>query len=168
MFTDKRHVWLNPPLPIRGTHVQAARSGRFSESAEPPKDCGEFGDECPGVYIPRLERDGWEIGAETETTMTLEKRLPKGHVLRKIFHFGDERRTGRSCYWEEHAILAKSGATAASGTDWEWADYDSHRGRILLARAGTICGLPLQDLSAAPRVLQDFNGQKFVATPAPY
>ena len=65
LFRSNREFWLNRP-PERIAETVPERSSReFREVPPPPEFQEEFGwgspGECPMVYFPRLERDGWRL-----------------------------------------------------------------------------------------------------------
>ena len=167
IFTDNSHVWINRPLPLRGTHIQTQCSGLFTELASPPPGWGEFGDECPGIYLPKLERDGWKYVNESDTWILFEKELPDSLRLQKIFHFDrPDDIPGCGVYWEQHKVFA-DGTLLLDGADWCWADFDAGRRRILFAKAGAIYACKLDALAGPAVLLYDFNDMTFESAAAP-
>jgi hypothetical protein len=86
LFTGKSTYWLNDGH----GHGEPRTNGEVRRDLcyQPP---GPFGGECPGVYYPRLLRDGWAFvpqPAEMPATVdaVFEKSAPAGWVLRKTAH----------------------------------------------------------------------------------
>ncbi len=166
IFTDNSHVWINQPLPFRGTHIQTRCSGLFTELASPPSGWGAGG-ECPGIYLPKLERDGWICVSESDTDISYEKKLTGSLRLQKIFHVDQPDDTpGYGVYWEEHKVFSDQ-TLLLDGADWCWADFDAKRRRILFAKAGAIYACKLDALTVPAVLLHDFNAMKFEPTAAP-
>lgn len=172
-FIDAKQVWLNVPLLCRGSHNHHLISGKFKERHQPPDPrlITQNAGECPGIYLPRLERDGWKAGKETETYDEFAKDLPGDLVLIKRFHYGQPGRndeiSGYGCYWEDHK-LCRHKDLLSDGSSWRWSDYDAKRHRIVFAANGAMYALSLQDPEKPPVLLYDFNDLKYEATPAPY
>jgi hypothetical protein len=128
--------------------------------------------ECPGVYYPRLVRDGWSIGDSSrpgvwEDLDVFEKQLPGGWTLRKFAHAEIPVDPGKSCYWDEHDLEHLESGTRIRCGDWEWADYDE--GQLMWATKGKIWRGRLQRSGIhEEQMLCDFNGMSFEAKPAPY
>lgn len=136
-----------------------------------------FNNECPGVYYPRLMRDGWarvdnvRVSAWDAHTV-FEKALPNGWILRKIAHeqvrslveTGD----GRGCYWDEHAVEHRASGRTIDGSTWEWADVDGKS--VAFASGGVLfrAPLPTRHGFAEPAVVHDFNDMRFKRITAPY
>ena len=76
-FIDDKTVWINKPLPHRGEHLHHIQSRRFKEVAAPPVPEWETenGGECPGIYLFRLERDGWQDKGYKQGIAFYEKKL---------------------------------------------------------------------------------------------
>jgi hypothetical protein len=94
---------------------------------QPPDD---FGGECPGVYYPRLLRDGWSLVSHVEVNKwkhqdTFEKRAGNGWTLRKFAHSEVGASAGKGCYWDEHELIRANQRIACP--KWEWADLDGKR-----------------------------------------
>lgn len=175
-FNDATHIWINQPYPMRGSHFHHTISGRFKELAEPPDPrlVTENGGECPGIYLPRLERDGWKTCGEHETYAEFAKTLPDGLVLIKRFHYDYMSMSGRACktpgygcYWEDYD-MCRDEDLMLDGASWRWADYDAKRKRIVFAENGAIYALPLKKLDTPPVLLYDFNDLKYEPLIAPY
>ena len=163
-FIDEKTVWINKPLPIRGEHFHHQQSRRFKELAEPPVPEWETqnGGEDPGIYFYRLLRDGWQENKKWKgRAFCWEKPLKDGLILRKYFDY-------LKGYYETHAVLDAAGKPVLDGKDWEWADFDAARKRIVYAAQGAIFAISLRGTKLEPRLLRDFNDMKFEAIPAPY
>lgn len=171
-FLSERKVWLNHPPFMFNPSVLT--SGKFSVTHDPIPELGygnEYG-ECPSIYFPKLERDGWafkgDSGRYLHYNVLFEKQLPDSRILQKRFLSGFDNIPGRSTYWEKHSIVDKAGTPILDGKAWTWADFDAPRERILFARDGCLWALPLGGFDRAPVLLKDFNAEEFEQIVAPY
>ena len=167
LFTANQRYWLNDGCvhDQMTTTREVVRDARFRLTEN-------YGGECPGVYYPKLMRDGWELGRTEELgkcnrVTIFEKPLVRGWTLRKLAHAEGNPDPGKGCYWDEHELVnAKSGQTV-SCPGWEWADLDGKRlvwaseGKLFAARL-TVSGLINE------HELYDFNEMKFEPLEAPY
>ncbi len=174
LFRSNREFWLNRP-PERIAETVPERSSReFREVPPPPEFQEEFGwgspGECPMVYFPRLERDGWRlIKTVNEAGFFYEKPLPGGLRLIKIFCCDWScKRPGYGVYYENHELRSESGELLLDAPGWRWADYDARRKRIVFAENGAIRALLPHRPDSPPKRLCDFNDMKFEPRPAPY
>lgn len=168
LFIDDRRYWLNDG----GDHephksIRDSREVRRDPRHRPPQ---EFGGECPGVYYPRLLRDGWslvgseEIGKWRELSV-FEKRVGDGLILRKFAHAELGAPPGKGCYWDEHELDGPEGSIPLP--DAEWAEADGPR--LVWAAGGKLFAAPLDAPGLAePRLLHDFNDMTFEPIRAPY
>ena len=165
-FIDGKTVWINKPSPHRGEHLHHIQSRKFKELATPPVQEWETenGGECPGIYIYRLERDGWQEKGYKQGIAFYEKSLANDLILRKEFGWRDAAHT----YQENHILLDAQRHTLLDGKAWEWADFDTRRKRIVYAEKGAIYSIDLRRADLKERLLYDFNDMKFEALPAPY
>lgn len=174
LFRSNREFWLNRPPERIAETVPERNSREFREVPPPEKLQEEFGwgsaGECPMVYCPRLERDGWRLAKVVdEAVFFYEKPLPGGVRLTKIFCCDWScKRPGYGVYYENHELRSESGALLLDAPGWRWADYDARRKRIVFAENGAICALPLARWDSPPKLLCDFNAMKFEPRPAPY
>jgi hypothetical protein len=88
-----------------------------------------FGGECPGVYYPRLLRDGWTlveriVAGPLEAVTVFEKPIARGWILRKLAHEQVGAPPGKGCYWDEHELQGTEPPALRRLPDWEWADLD--------------------------------------------
>lgn len=166
-FIDNRSIALN-----RAPHTTfppREGSDRFKE-VSPSQLCerkfgwGECGGECPQVYLPRLIRDGWTLLGEDAAGWTLQRPLRKGLVLQKRFLAGSGE--GHGIYWEQHFILDENGEVVADGSDWDWADWDAPRKRVVFAENGLICAWSPR--GRVRKVLCDCNAMTYERRLAPY
>lgn len=167
LFTDRRTYWLNDG----SGHTSLRNSGEVRpDTAFHPSE--SFGGECPGVYYPRLLRDGWtmvrhESLAKWKDRDIFEKRLRCGWVLRKIAHAEIGAPPGKGCYWDEHELFRPKSDRLISYPGWEWADLDGKR--LVWAEAGKLFSGVLDDGGLADVTeLRDFNGMTFEPIEAPY
>jgi hypothetical protein len=94
---------------------------------ECPVPGGAYGGECPGVYYPRLQRDGWMLidhapdGAGGDVAH-FTKRVDDDWSLHKFAHETLARRAGRGCYFDEHSLVNEATNVVAAHPEWEWAE----------------------------------------------
>ena len=96
----------------------------------------------------RLERDGWQQAEKAFGGWRLRKRVPG------------------SGFVEQHTLIAPDG-TMHDRAQWQWADVDNPRKRIVFADGGKIWSAPTSDPLREPRLLFDANGMTFQAIAAP-
>jgi hypothetical protein len=167
LFTDKAKYWLNDGCghsELRNTN-EVRRNNRFQPSQY-------FGGECPGVYYPRLMRDGWNYlgrqvvskGAEIDV---FEKTLREGWVLRKLAHGEFGAPPGKGCYWDEHELFRPLSDKLIKYPAWEWAELD--RNRLVWSTEGKLYAAHLRAKGIVDeRELFDFNELQYEAIEAPY
>lgn len=103
-----------------------------------------------GTRVDRLVRNGW-----TKTREGFER--PWGRwTLRKHLE---------GAFAEAHSLVAPDG-TDQERYDWQWADVDEPRERVVYADAG--CIYALKSMRHKPKLLLDANGMTFEALAAPY
>ena len=165
-FIDDKTVWINKPLPHRGEHLHHIQSRRFKEVAAPPVPEWETenGGECPGIYLFRLERDGWQDKGYKQGIAFYEKNLANDLILRKEFGW----RNAACTYQENHILMDAQRNTLLDGKAWEWADFDTRRKRIVYAEKGAIFAINLRGTKLEAELLYDFNDMQFEALTAPY
>lgn len=162
LFTGTSSYWLNDGY---GHTVQRSTSELQRDTAWRPAQA--WGGECPGVYYPRLLRDGWSLVRSEErgraSVDVFERSLLRGYRLRKLAHAGPAR-VNRGCYWDEHVLIDPDGIEHTHA-DWEWADLDG--ARLVYASAGRLFARGL-DARALTRELFDFGHLAFARIRAPY
>lgn len=131
-----------------------------------------FGGECPGVYYPRLLRDGWQLVDQVTVSKwkhrdLFNRPLKHGWSLRKIAHAEIDSPDGRGCYWDEHQLIHAESGTEIDCPDWEWADLDNER-LVWACHGKLLAGIVTPDGLANETELFDFNPMKFKAIKAPY
>jgi hypothetical protein len=114
-------------------------SGRFDQ---PPLREGNW-----AVYSERLCRDGWRRVTEFREggyggRHVHERDLPFGAILRKLSHEGRDPKRGKGYDWQHH-VLVNADKQEFTFEDWEWAEYDVPRDRILYAEKGKIFAVKL-------------------------
>ena len=168
LWTGPTTYWLNDGRGHDVLHQDAEvqRDRRYAPAAD-------FGGECPGVYYLRLRRDGWrsvpipERGPKS-VHQVFEKDVGDGWTLRKTAHASTDHPTGTGCYWDEHELVGAAGQRVACG-DWEWADLDRARGRLVWAAHGRLHAGKVDAAGVVDQVeLHDFRGMTFEALEAPY
>ncbi len=131
-----------------------------------------YGGECPGVYYPRLLRDGWSWGGRSREGMhediaVFEKALHRGWILRKFAHAETGAPPGKGCYWDEHELEHTKSKIRIRCPAWEWVEWDE--GRIVWASDGQLWAARLGRPGIYDqKLLYDFNEMKFKPIPAPY
>lgn len=167
LWTASHKYWLNDGY--GHTFLRDTTTVRRDPKWRPSKS---FGGECPGVYFPRLIRDGWTLKETVRVgrwkdKVVFEKPCPGGWVLRKFAHAEVGAPPGKGCYWDEHELVQSASGASVPCLHWEWAELDGERlvwaagGRLEAARL-TVRGLVDQS------VLFDFNGLAFAPVEAPY
>jgi hypothetical protein len=166
LFVDDRTYWLNDGYGHRSMRdtTAVARDTAYRPSAY-------FGGECPGVYYPRLIRDGWtlvdEIRNGRSDNCTVFEKQCGAWTLRKLAHEQVGAPPGKGCYWDEHELENVRKHARLVFPDWEWADVD--RGTLVFAEHGRLSRAHLDKKGLVdPRVLHDFTDMKFEAIAAPY
>jgi len=167
LFTGNKSYWLNDGCGhsvLRNTH-EVRRNLTFQPAYN-------FGGECPGVYYPRLLRDGWtrvehrNVAIRQELGI-FEKPVFRGWVLRKMAHAEAGAPQGKGCYWDEHELWNTQSGTRISCSDWEWADVDGKR--LVWATKGKLCTGRLSSAGIVSEAeLFDFNDMTFEQLEAPY
>lgn len=167
LWTGNQKYWLNDGYGhtvLRDTMVV-----RRDTNWQPPES---YGGECPGIYYPRLIRDGWTMKGTLQVgkwkdKVIFEKPCPGGWVLRKVAHAEVRAPPGKGCYWDEHELIQSSSEASISYSQWEWAELDGKRlvwaadGRL---EAGRLTTQGLVDT----HTLFDFNELAFASVEAPY
>lgn len=167
LFTGPRQYWLNG----------GACHKPITESSEVSRDrsfqpAAQYGGECPGVYYPRLQRDGWTLsrreGPNLDRTAVFEKPLPNGWTLRKLAHEQVGQPVGKGCYWDEHELENLELGELVDKPDWEWAELDGET--LVYATDGKLFRMLIDTKSrfGEPVLLCDFNGMQFAELVAPY
>ncbi len=169
LFTGKRRYWLNDKYT---GHRLLQPSGKLQRDLR-DSPFPHYGSECPGLYHPRLQRDGWTLQpepgvAEKGSVVIFEKPLPKGWVLRKLAHAQSHAGPGKGVYWDSHELQHGATGKTISLPDWELAEWAD--GKLYRAVAGCLyaSGWTGPRSLDHPRLLQDFNDMKFEAMAAPY
>ncbi len=163
LFLDRRRYWLNDG-PFRHRLLES-----HSHFERVPGWRGQawYGGECPGVYVPRLERDGWETLRSERFRSEFRRELPRGWRLHKLFHAGPPERPGRGVYWEEHLLERRDGEVLAQ-PGWEWADRDG--GDVVYAEGGCLWRRRIESAErlGEARLVHDFTRMVFERRTAPY
>lgn len=165
LWTGPKKYWLND----RYGHSTLMNTGAVQRDTN-WHPSANHGGECPGVYYPRLARDGWTMKemvqlGKWKDKVIFEKECAAGWVLRKIAHAEVGAPPGKGCYWDEHELIS-SGASIPC-PQWEWADVDGKR--LVWAVQGELkaARLTAKGLSDE-KTLFDFNDMTFAPIAAPY
>ncbi|QWP77313.1 hypothetical protein J5226_02595 [Lysobacter sp. K5869] len=167
LFVSDRDYWLND---LYHLHKLARDETRLRRVDAPPME--HYGGECPGVYYPRLQRDGWALkhvsGSDGIQRSVFEKPLPFAHwVLRKTACAGFDRRQGRGAYYDEHALWNRRDERLIERPGWEWAELD--RNRLVWVETGRLMTASLDKTGLGePREIYDFNPLTWQSLEAPY
>lgn len=169
LFTGPGRYWLNEGDPRWQRHdlIRDSDEVRRDIRYAPP---GGFGGESPGVYYPRLLRDGWRLVAGERSAgwhnqSVFEKPAPGGWALRKVAHEQLDPPAGDGCYWDEHALVRPGRTIPCPG--WRWAEVDGDR--LAWAEAGRLRAGHLDGEGLTRQVdLRDFNPDTFARAVAPY
>jgi hypothetical protein len=180
LFTGDATYWVNGghDVPLRETKEVR----RVTEYGPPGPTTGpvqHFGGECPSVYYPRLLRDGWTLiervpVPRTDALDRFDRPLPaslgaRGWVLRKIAHSQLGAPPGKGCYWDEHELAHPATGRRVALPDWEWAELDADRDRLVWASRGKLYAGRLNADGMIGRVeLVDLNPMTFEPIAAPY
>ncbi len=163
LFTGTNTYWLNDG---NGHELLSDSNALRRDTKYAPEE--NFGGECPGVYYPRLLRDGWRlIAASTRDLVIFEKRMKLGWILRKFAHAEVGAPEGKGCYWDEHELEQGRTGRIISCPDWEWADLDGNR-LVWTANGQLWCGYLRRDGLEEQKMLYDFNYMKFEPLESPY
>ena len=172
LWKNEKEFYLNRPPERIAVTVPGIQSRRFAE-VPPSEELRAFGwaarqGECPMVYLPRLERDNWRPIREEDWGSAYHKDLPGGRTLEKVFCYGDihGQTPGKSVYQDIHKLLSPSGESIVDAANWEWADFDAYRKRLVYAEGGAVYALDLKTIGS--KLLYDFNDMKYERIAAPY
>lgn len=166
LFLDKTTYWLNhycPQTELWNTHEV--------RQDVPEWHFADYGDECPGVYYPRLLRDGWKYiekrGFRGQEVDVFEKPLREGWVLRKFAHSESGAPPGKGCYWDEHELFRPLSDNLIKFPAWEWAELDNKR--VVWSTEGKLYAAHLRTKGLVDeRELFDFNKLTYQPVEAPY
>lgn len=161
LFLGNSRFWLNDHPPF---HSLLYCPSSLVADTRFPFDVS-FGGECPGVYVHRLQRDGW-IARKFDNPDVFDKPICHGWSLRKLAYASFDRRPGKGVYFDEHELHGPSGQLYRH-PEWEWADWDGKR--LLFATGGALWACQIvSGKPSTPCQLADFNDMEFQALPAPY
>lgn len=167
LWTSNTTYWLNDGY---GHKVMTNTSIAMRDDEWQPTT--HHGGECPGVYYPRLVRDGWSMGTVIEvdrwkSIRVFEKPCSHGWVLRKLAHAELDHPPGKGCYWDEHELIRPSSGSSIACPRWEWAEVDGRR--LVWAEGGQMHAGRLAPRGLVDtRMLHDFNEMSFARITAPY
>jgi len=163
LFTGERQFWLNQLGSLHERGDLADRSLR----GDGPHPVLYFGGECPGVYYPRLQREGWELvghrSKKQKRRGTIFERDIGSYKVVKTCREGSATQPGRGCYWDEHALVY---GDERRPLDCDW--LDTWQGQVYWVRAGCLYGGELTSAGLVGHLIQDFNDMAFEAAQAPY
>jgi hypothetical protein len=167
LWTGNCTYWLND-----GHGHQVLRDTSVAKRDNTWQPSMRHGGECPGVYYPRLVRDGWTMGELIErgkwkAIRIFEKPCAHGWVLRKLAHAELDHPPGKGCYWDEHELVRPTSGWSIACPRWEWAELDGRR--LVWAEGGQLHAgrLATREL-VDTQMLHDFNDMTFTRITAPY
>ncbi len=167
LWTGNTKYWLND-----GSGHEVLRDTKIVRRDLKNGPSENYGGECPGVYYPRLIRDGWRLKETIQTgkwkeKVIFEKSCPHDWILRKIAHAELGAPPGKGCYWDEHELIHPVSNNPLARPQWEWAELD--RDRLVWAANGQLnAGRPTSRGLEGEEMLFDFNEMAFVPIEAPY
>ena len=165
VFINNRTYWMNDFL-YGGKEFESP--GNLKRSHEFPFEVN-YGGECPGIYYPRLMRDGWEMIRETRSKVIFEKSLPHGWILRKeaIEGFPRKDKDGEGCYRDEHWLINTQFDLEIDCRSWTWADLDGLR--LVWVEDGKLYAAAIHHKELGEsKLLYDFNPLQYEKLKAPY
>ena len=167
LWTGSREYWLNDGY--GHTVLRDTTAVRRDPKNHPSKN---YGGECPGVYYPRLIRDGWSLKETVQVgkwkdKVIFEKPCPNGWILQKVAHAEVGAPPGKGCYWDEHEVIHPASNRSITCPQWEWAELDGKR--LVWAAEGRLEAGRLTDQGLVDETLLfDFNVMAFAPIEAPY
>lgn len=125
------------------------------------------GNECLGVYFPRLLRDGWKLLEQRKDDTYFEKRLKSHWRIRKIAHATLDPPIGKGVYHDEHELYNTVTKETLKFPSWEWADIKKHH--LYWTESGKIFSSTVNENGLCDiNILSDFNDMTFESIEAPY
>jgi hypothetical protein len=172
LFVTPDRYWLND-----GYGHQMAQDSREVLRDPLYRPQGGSGNECLGVYYPRLMRDGWRFVESHDRTPSgarwpvnvdvFEKAFADGWSVRKLAYASVEHDVGTGCYWDVHELVHPRREIVIPQPKWEWAEVDGSR--LVWAEDGALqSGRVNKSGLCKAKLLADFNAMKFEAIAAPY
>ena len=162
LFVANKQYWVNHGY---GHSVMRKPRG-LSEVSDVDLKCSR-GNECLGVYFPRLVRDGWRLIDQGQEVTCFEKSFDEHWRLKKMANETINHPVGKGCYYDEHELYNIVTKQSLRFPDWEWADVK--RGHIYWADKGKLFqGMVEEDGLCNIKELYDFNDMEFEPIRAPY
>jgi hypothetical protein len=115
-----------------------------------------------GHYRMRMIENNWEIKEFRKKEITFIKQISHTHSIEKVYNPMTARDKGKGAHWESHRLIKND--TIIEKADWEWCEY--RYDTIFYSEKG--CLYELKDMDAEPKLIYDFNDEKFVCKVAPY
>ncbi len=153
----------------RFPHQQSTFSGEFQVKKGIP-NFRIMNNECLGIYIPKLMRDGWKYEGrqreEKDQIITMVKRVNSQISVQKWVHATISPPKGKGVYYEEHQIL---------GIDYkpeyfkDVENLDCYQETLFWPYQGKIYTAKVRgDFIDEAKEVHDFTDYKFEAVKAPY
>lgn len=145
------------------------QSGKFKLAGPLPPSPVQSGED-PGIYFPKLLRDGWEyiemVPEGKDKRHRFTKAINNKLTLEKSFHVSLDSPVGKGVYYETHEIKGMEEGAFAT-TDLE--NMDVYRSQLFWTKAGQLFTARFkQHQVSAPVLVHDFNEYEFEALAAPY
>lgn len=174
MFLSNRKYLLYERFP----HQRHTFSGRFEVKRGIP-EISIRNNECLGIYIPKLIRDGWKYegltkipegktakNANYDYTYHLTKKISHQISIQKTIHSTIYPPKGKSFYYEEHSF---------KGAEYEGVDFsdienlDYYNGKLFWPYEGKIYSAEvIKNTIKETQLIHDFSDYRFKALQAPY
>ena len=167
LFESNTTYWLNDRY-YSYTPQEQRTSGLKAKTGKSPYPRVIENNECPGIYVVRLKRDGWKVDSREKGVWNFTKSLNMAWILVKRFCMTMPRHVpGRGCHSEEYALVNTATGEMAPCKNWEWADVDGNR--LVWAEKGFIrCAHMTEEGLGETQDLLDCNTLAFEAREAPY
>jgi hypothetical protein len=126
--------------------------------------------EDPGIYFPKLLRNGWEYTGVSEKGKDkihhFTKAVNRQLTLEKSFHVSLNSPVGKGVYYETHKVKGLKGDTFDT---LGFENLDVYRSQLFWTNAGQLFTARFKHGEIfTPVMVHDFNNYEFSAIPAPY
>lgn len=126
--------------------------------------------EDPGIYFPKLLRNGWEYTGVSEEGKDkvhhFTKAVNRKLTLEKSFHVSLNSPVGKGVYYETHKV---KGLKEDTFEHLDFENLDVYRSQLFWTTAGQLFTARFKHGEIfTPVMVHDFNNYEFSAIPAPY
>jgi len=117
-----------------------------------------------GIYSARLIEQNWITIERSNNKTIFHKIINNNLILEKIFYKGCNKKNskGVGIFCETHNIIKNN--SIIDKVDWEWCEYSNNK--IFYIKKG--CLYELKDINDIPKLIYNFNNEKFINKIAPY